>query len=243
MDTTDLLDWPPHVTVKKHPRARHVKIKTSLTNGLELVVPRRFNQKDIPYILEKNRAWIEKQLKILHSTHQAAELQSLPSEITFPSIGQTWEIEYIPSSCKLTLLTRPHQKIVLFGQIENKNNCKKLLIVWIKKLAKQNLLKRLALISQQIKLPYSQAIIRDQKTRWGSCSEDKSISLNYKLLFFPASLCDHVITHELCHTLYLNHSENFWKSVEKFDPQFEIHKTQLKQGDSFIPAWLKVTSK
>ncbi len=236
LETTKIA-WPPEITVKKHPRARHVKLKASSQHGLELIVPKKFNVKEIPFILEQNRSWIEKQLLHLQNARNAKS-ENLPDEILFKSISQTWQIDYIYNPCKLRIIPRPHQELVLFGNIDNKAECKKLLITWIKKQAHLHLLTQLQLISQEIQLPYNDAIIRDQRSRWGSCSSEKLISLNYKLLFLPFDLMRNIIIHELCHTIHLNHSEKFWQLVEKFDPNWKTHRRDLRKADPFIPGWL-----
>jgi predicted metal-dependent hydrolase len=75
-----------------------------------------------------------------------------------------------------------------------------------------DMLRRLADYHQ---LHYSQVRLRNNKTRWGSCSRDNSISLNIHLIRLPQHLCEYVILHELCHTLYKNHQKPFWQFLEK----------------------------
>jgi predicted metal-dependent hydrolase len=71
--------------------------------------------------------------------------------------------------------------------------------------------------------------IRKQKTRWGSCSAKKTISLNYKIMMMPLRLIDYVIIHELCHLNELNHSKEFWLLVELFLPDYKMRRKELKQ--------------
>ncbi|MHB1948836.1 MAG: M48 family metallopeptidase [Gammaproteobacteria bacterium] len=236
--TSPGIAWPPAFTVKKHSRARHVKLKASQTHGLELVVPKRFNTKEIPSILETHRSWIEKQLLKLQSEMQSEEPLILPREINFQGIQQTWRVDYATSKSRLQILTRPDREIILLGKIENKNLCQKALIAWMKYQARSDLIAQLDQVSRSLNLPYKTAIIRDQSSRWGSCSSDKLISLNYKLLFLPPKLMEHVLIHELCHTVYLNHSDKFWQLVASFDPDWNAHKRELRHADKYIPRWI-----
>lgn len=66
-------------------------------------------------------------------------------------------------------------------------------------------------------------------TRWGSCSSNRTISLNIGLMRLPKELQDYVILHELAHLNHMDHSANFWAEVEKHDPNYRLHRQQLKK--------------
>jgi len=70
--------------------------------------------------------------------------------------------------------------------------------------------------------------IKNQKTRWGSCSKKGNLNFNFKLLFLPARLQDYIIVHELCHLRELNHSRNFWRLVAQTFPQWRALKKELR---------------
>jgi predicted metal-dependent hydrolase len=238
MDTQLLIqDWPPPFTLKKSPRARYVKLKASVNHGLEVVVPLRFNQKYIPEIFEENRVWISKQLAKIESELLVLSQQVLPTEITFPIINRTWNIFYIKSSNKLQLLKRPQQELVLLGNIDNKSAARKLLLNWVKEQARLHLPSLLQALSDEVKLPFKSVTIRNQKSRWGSCTSNKAINLNFKLLFLPNYLVKHIMIHELCHTKQLNHSAKFWRLVANYDPQWEALSKETRAADKFIPGW------
>jgi len=236
---SDIISWPPNYAIKKHASARQIKLKISSRKGLELIVPTRFNLKYIPKILLENRKWIEKQFSQLQQKRSIQENQTLPNKIVLSAINQSWDIHYIESSAKMKIITRPHQEIVLLGKIKNKILCKKLLIAWLKHHAKIHLAEKLKSVSDMTKLSYSKITIRDQKTRWGSCTKNKSINLNFKILFLPSHLATHILIHELCHTVHLNHSEKFWQLVLKFDPDCQQHRHAVRRVDEFIPEWIR----
>ncbi len=71
--------------------------------------------------------------------------------------------------------------------------------------------------------------IKDQKTRWGSCSSLGNINLNLRLALLPDQLFEYVLVHELCHLKELNHSKTYWELVEHYMPDYKKHRAQLKR--------------
>lgn len=88
-----------------------------------------------------------------------------------------------------------------------------------KNLARKMLIDRLIKISNKTGLSFNKVSIRNQKTRWGSCSFANNISLNIKLINLPEKLIDYVIYHELVHTVEKNHSSNFWNLLNHYLPE------------------------
>lgn len=73
---------------------------------------------------------------------------------------------------------------------------------------------------------------RRQKTRWGSCSSEGHLSLNWKLVFAPEEVIDYVVIHELAHLKHQDHSKHFWDLVEKYDPEARLHRRWLRDHQS-----------
>lgn len=78
---------------------------------------------------------------------------------------------------------------------------------------------------------FNKIFIKNQKTRWGSCSRERNLNFNYKILFLSAKFQDYIIVHEMCHLREFNHSKKFWALVEKVSPNYsEIRKELREQG-------------
>lgn len=76
---------------------------------------------------------------------------------------------------------------------------------------------------------YTSITVRDQKTRWGSCSSRGTLSFNYRLIFAPPRVLDYVVVHELCHLTHMNHSKDFWNMVASVMPDYKLCKNWLKE--------------
>ena len=94
--------------------------------------------------------------------------------------------------------------------------------------AKEYFPKRAAYFQQFTGGTYNRITIRDQKTRWGSCSAKGTLSFNWRLMLAPPSILDYVVVHELCHLTHMNHSSAFWQAVEKVCPDYRTARKWLK---------------
>lgn len=81
---------------------------------------------------------------------------------------------------------------------------------------------------------YERITIREQKTRWGSCSSNGTLSFNWRLMLAPPRVLDYVIVHELCHLTHMNHSKAFWDAVEKVMPDYREYRLWLKNNGSTL---------
>ena len=86
---------------------------------------------------------------------------------------------------------------------------------------------RLAHFNQAYGFSYGRVSIRDQRTRWGSCSKKGNLNFNYRICYLPPHLLDYVIVHELCHLGQFNHSAAFWALVAQTLPDHRERRAEL----------------
>ncbi len=98
----------------------------------------------------------------------------------------------------------------------------------IREAARALVLERVEYFNNFYNFKYKRVTIRDQKTRWGSCSRQGSLNFNFRLFYLQAEVRDYVIVHELCHLKEFNHSARFWKLVAQTIPRFYVLRRELK---------------
>lgn len=94
--------------------------------------------------------------------------------------------------------------------------------------------KRTEFFAEKMGVTYGRITIRSQKTRWGSCSAKGNLNYNCLLMLTPPDVIDYVIVHELCHRIEMNHSQRFWREVEKVLPDYRRPRQWLKENGGVL---------
>jgi predicted metal-dependent hydrolase len=229
-------------TIRISGKAKRVRFQVSVEKGLEVVVPKRFGLSRVPSLVEKNSLWIERafqKAKAFEELTGPAPSWRMPAEITLAALGLSWNVLTRRDDLKTVFVRETSDKtLFVCGATEDASNCQKALKRWLTRQGEAHLIHWLKRVSEETKLRYTAISIRQQQTRWGSCSSRHSISLNARLLFLPPELVTYVLVHELCHTRHLNHSPGFWRLVESYLPGYRQFDRQLRDGGRYIPGWL-----
>ncbi len=226
-------NFPPY-QVRVSNRTRSIGLRVTHEEGLVVTIPRGFDIRQLPSILINKRAWIDKAMKKLADTPPPQAV--FPDQIELRSVQESWKVVYTFKNKKTTRLTeKPHHVLVISGNTRSKLAVKRLIKLWIRKRAIQVLPGWLDSISQRIGIFANGLTVRDQRTRWGSCSAQNTISLNQKLILLPPELVEYIMVHELCHTQVHSHSKNFWKRVEYFIPDYLLRRKHLRELEKQIP--------
>lgn len=214
--------------VDRKPKYRSIKLSISTNGTLSILASKSLVYKDIIKFIEQNELWCEKSLSVIIN-----KIKSYPlklglegEEILF--LGVPRKIIYKKSEQQMArvfggqfILESPG-----FSVKENFN-----LIRHYYRTESEKILKELiAIRSQEMNLFPRKIIFRNQTSRWGSCSSEGTISLNWKLSMAPLKTMDYVVVHELAHLKYRNHSKRFWDFVTQFVPNHKAHGSWLKKN-------------
>ena len=226
-------------SLRVSPRARYAKLQVKPFGGLEIVIPRRFPQREVPRLVEQHAGWIRRQLE--HQARLRAAVQ-LPQSIRLPFDDSVTRIEQSspPPGITRDLFTGGDgtglclQGNDLESQLEELRR-------WLRARAEEQLPPLLLELSRRTGLVFNRVSIRSQKTRWGSCSARGNISLNDQLLFLPRASVEYLMIHELCHLRHLNHSKAYWQLVARHCPDYARHEEHLSQPRDWVPDWYLLT--
>ncbi len=185
---------------------------------LEVILPRGLQISDAEKFLHKKSEWIKKHIN--NKNQYQNKFYLLGNEI---KIIQEYDL-----FIKRHKIYFRNNILTIIGPSGSTYSSKKLFESWLRKLAKKSLVARVQKIADDLNFRIGKVSIRGQKTRWGSCSAKGNLSFNYNLLKFRKEVSDYVIIHELCHLKEMNHSNNFWKLVEEFCPDYKALRKELK---------------
>lgn len=204
-------------------RSRSVKISLDADGNVVVSTPWRFAKASIPHYVEQAREWIEQQQE---RQKQKPRLLTTTHVYIF---GKRYGLQEGKRGDG-SIVVKPESLLV---SPVTSGTLTRTISAWLKARGVEYILKRLDEISKHMKLPYNRVRFAQQKTRWGSCSSDKNLNFNWKLVHAPKPVIDYVIIHELAHTKHMNHGRLFWDLVSKYDPNYPLHRGWLKRfGDA-----------
>jgi len=231
------IDGISHTRLRYSSRARRMRIEIRPDRSLLIVVPSDTREDQWLHFVLGRRNWIRKALDRLPPVeHESVPSQVLPECIELPCIEAKYEL--IHRAGKQNRVTASDDRLVVSTNEASLELARQTLRRWLMQQARTEFTLRLDQLSVSTGLGFGKLSVRGQKTRWGSCSAKGNISLNYKLLFMPTALVDHVILHELVHTRHLNHSDRFWALLEQHDPATRQHRKALRRAARELPGWL-----
>lgn len=226
----------PDYSVRVSNRAKRLILKIKPPGRVEVVVPKGMSKRHVPGFVAQNATWIEKNLRQFKQHAQNNAPAQLPTTIDLPSCEEQWTVKYL-NEVPRSFINQDEQTKTITVATANEEHKIPCLQQWLSLRAKKTLPPWLRTVSEELGLPYNQVSVRGQKTRWGSCSSKKNINLNRSLLLLPPQYVRYLFIHELCHTIHLNHSAEYWALVERFESQYRQYEKALNKAAKSLPHW------
>lgn len=229
------------ITIRRHARARRMILRlASDGKSLELTLPKRTSEKAGRSFVASQWAWVARQL----AKHTAREVVELKPDVTITLFGQDCLLVHDPAQRGVhyrTSFDTPTEQgeaatAVGFGEGSptklilgrDANAFPRRVEDWIKKEARRRYGQMAVDLAAQIGERPAAVTMRDTKSRWGSCSKSRRISLSWRLAFAPTEVARYVVVHEVAHLKHFDHSPAFWAAVAMLDPHWESSRDWLR---------------
>ena len=214
------------IEVKKSKRAKQFWLKANVSE-IYLIAPTvNYEINQVMRFLDSKKEWILKTLEYyerVRSNYVEANLKS--GTISF--LGKRYNLQITKDIAPSVIVSDNLSKITF--HVTDRRKYKDDLKQWYFAQTRRIVSERLNLIRKRNpSLPaYNKVSIKNQRSRWASCSENGNLNFNLILAALPIEIIDYVIIHELAHLIELNHSNNFWNIVKMTDPEFQTHRKLL----------------
>ncbi|HET7306276.1 MAG TPA: SprT family zinc-dependent metalloprotease [Gammaproteobacteria bacterium] len=223
-------------TLRYSARAKRLQIRVRPWIGVEIVAPRRCALRQIERFVSAQREWIE---SVSRDLPRPLPANSLPETLALASIGTHYRIFYGVAGGRAAVTEQGHALYLAAGR-RDPAAARRQLRRWLAAKTREALVPRLGFLARRHGFRYGKVSVRGQRTRWGSCSSRKQISINYKLLFLAPDLVDYLFIHELAHTRHMDHSVRFWGVVELCMPEYRELEKRMSGAWKDVPGWVEV---
>lgn len=217
---------PAPVEVRRHPTARRLTLRVSRTRrAVILTMPRTSDFREADQFLSRSLDWVRERLE------GVPEPAPFRDGAIMPLRGLPHVIEFVGRGRGRAVVTREPAfgtglpRLRVSGSLEH---APRRLRDWLAGEAGKDLDARVAVHGRNLNARARRITLRDQKSRWGSCSSAGQLSFSWRLVLAPPFVLDYVAAHEVAHLVEMNHGPRFWRLVAKTLPSFEEAKVWLR---------------
>ncbi|MEW5982899.1 MAG: SprT family zinc-dependent metalloprotease [Acidobacteriota bacterium] len=247
------------VVFVRHRRARHYILRVADDCGVRVTIPRAGSRAEAERFIRERRVWIERER--YRRALDAAQCGRWQDGTTILFRGTPVRLDARPDVGGRIIVTFADQRIELVPTPRLKpkpppglqddlvlqrdngaglTNLRPFVESHLRQLAAREIPARLAELARLHGFTYAAVAVRNQRSRWGSCSPAGRISLNWRLVQLPATVADYVLLHELAHLRHLNHGVRFWRAVERMCPHYREACTWLRVNHGLRPEWTRL---
>jgi predicted metal-dependent hydrolase len=218
-----------------------VGIEVSPDRGVVVVrAPSILDDGRVVDIVRQKAPWILRQLARVKTTSVFGTEKEFVSGESFPYLGKNYRLKVIPNGTEETpyVELRDGRLKVLIGwdsDTQTMRLCvRDALVTWYEDRAKEVLARRVATLSKKIGVKPERVNVKHQLKRWGSCTKNRTLNLNWRIVMAPSSIIDYVVVHELCHLKICNHSPDFWQFLGAVLPDYQKRREWLKVNGRYM---------
>lgn len=219
----------PYIVIPDQ-RSRVIKIRADVEKGIVVMLPVRARTQDAQRFVEQQYEWVVKQWHRIQKQREKFSdvMQPFLEKNTIVYLGREYQLIVDVGKRHWPPVVIEDDAIVV--QCLQADLAEKILERWYRQQARAVISGAIELYRAQMGVQYESLAIKDQKTRWGSCSSKGNLNFSWRLILAPKDVLDYVVIHELAHLKEMNHSKRFWMIVERFCPWYKRAEKWLKEN-------------
>lgn len=225
----------------RQPHRKTYALQFDREGNLVIKTNMSFSQSMVSKLITKHQRWIDTHHEIFARRNASLQKRSFKHGELFTILGKEYVLTIHRTERKTSRVEfSDHEIRVLLGSIQRPINS--LVEHAIRKAAKEIFTARVIYFNKFYGFDFNNVTVKDQRSKWGSCSSKGNLNFNWKLLFGPPEILDYVVIHELCHLKEMNHGAGFWALVSEQCPEhtrmrkwLKIHGYQLQQAFDYQP--------
>lgn len=219
-------------TIERQKR-KTLQLKLISINTLQIKAPTNMPLKEITNFIHRKEAWIAQKNSFLQHADYEFPNNTLKSGANLLFRGEKLTLALTISMKKPSIHIDSDKLMVnLYGN--QLTPIEPFLRLWYIRQASTFLEQKTMFWCKKLAVAVNRITIKDQKTRWGSCSSLGNINYNWRIIMAPDSTIDYLVIHELSHRVFLDHSKNFWNLVKTHCPDYTSHRLWLKQNGHIL---------
>ncbi|MHB9285960.1 M48 family metallopeptidase [Halobacteriales archaeon Cl-PHB] len=220
---TDLLGEQVTYTVRRSEDASEPRIDVDI-HGITVVLPTE-SESDPATLLAENAAWVLAKKQKYDAYREQAPDRRFEAGETFPYLGEPREIVVEQRSTSKV----DDGTFRLAAHHVQETSVKRAVETLYRRKARETFEERADHYAREMGVEYDEIEVRNQRTKWGSCSTTGTLGLNWRLMMAPLEMLDYIVVHELAHLREPNHTDDFWALVEEHDPDYREHAQWLEE--------------
>jgi len=222
-------------TFRRSRRARRLRLQMDNEGHLTLIAPLLMGKRGIDMFISQHIIWIEKQLAKIEKQKRLRPKFQYQSGDRYYYFGEQVTLDVKPVDKKRPAIKVREDKMIitLHRKISRSDGViavKKSIEGFYRRKAEEVIHDRLQFFNEHYGFKYNRVTMRNQKTRWGSCSRAGNLNFNWRLIMAPIEVIDYVVVHELCHLKEMNHSSRYWALVVQVIPNYKEVRKWLREN-------------
>ena len=233
------------ISLRKDNRYKNLRLSVTSRGEIRVTAPKHTSSKQVEKFISSHSEWIKRTLESI-KLPEKLDL-STGGIIRILDVDYKFNIYLQPEKIKV-YIDEKNSNIHLFAPasyLSKHNNAYKVLDIYqdeisqhikkqLREIARKNFIENTNELVGHLKINYNKISVKEQSSRWGSCSNKGNLNFNWKLILAPRKVFDYVVAHEVAHLIEPNHSPSFWQVVYQLHPNYKNEQKWLKQNGTSL---------